>query len=74
MRREAVWVIEPHEARNLDIVAVSLANGQRLQALPVADVYTPEWPAIHSDTSLRGDDVVAVRNQHLKKREALQKF
>ncbi|MDR4483503.1 MAG: hypothetical protein R3B95_09805 [Nitrospirales bacterium] len=32
-------------------VAEPLTNGQRLRALPVRDVYTREWRAIHAGTS-----------------------
>lgn len=53
----------PNQAWSLDFVADQLADGRRLRALTVVDVFTRESPAIEPGQSLRGEDVVKVLNR-----------
>jgi putative transposase len=55
-------------------VADQFTEGHRFRTLTVLDAYTRECLAIHTGTSLRGRNVVAVLNQTLKDREALKKL
>lgn len=51
-RRDEVW--------SMDFIFDRLANGRQLKSLTMVDHCTRESPAIHSDHSIRGKDVVAI--------------
>jgi putative transposase len=53
-------VTRPNEAWTLDFVADQLANGQRIRALTVVDVWTRESLAIEVGQRLRSEHVVQV--------------
>ncbi len=56
-------VTQPNEVWTLDFVADQLANGQRIRALTVVDVYTRESLAIEVGQRLRSEPVVQVLNR-----------
>nr|MBA3964332.1 IS3 family transposase [Nitrospirales bacterium] len=51
-----------------------LADGRRLRALTVLDVYTREWLAIEAGTCLRGEHVAGVLNHFLTTKGVLSKM
>ncbi len=53
--RNQVWA--------MDFVSDQLADGRRLRALPIIDIYTRECLAIEVDTSLTGERVARTLNQ-----------
>ena len=69
-RRERVHARRPNDVWSLDFVADQLADGRRFRALTVLDVFTRECLAIEAGAQLRGEHVVAVLNQIMKRRSA----
>lgn len=63
-------VTQPNEVWTLDFVADQLANGQRIRALTVVDVYTRESLAIEVGQRLRSEHVVQVLNRLTAQRGA----
>ena len=63
-------VTKPNEAWTLNFVADQLANGQRIRALTVVDVWTRESLAIEVGQRLRSEHVVAVLNRRTAQRGA----
>ena len=58
VRAHRLPVTTPNEAWTLDVVADQLANGQRIRALTVVDIYTRESLAIEVGQRLRSEHVV----------------
>ena len=56
-------VTRPNDAWTLDFVADQLANGHRIRALTVVDVWTRESLAIEVGSQLRSEHVVQVLNR-----------
>jgi putative transposase len=62
-RRERLQPTAPNQVWSLDFVADQLADGRRLRALTVMDVFTRESLAIEVGQRLRGEDVLGTLNQ-----------
>jgi putative transposase len=69
-RRERFKPHHPNEVWSLDFVADQLANGTRLRALTVVDVFSREALAIEVGQRLRAEDVVSVLNKLVAQRRA----
>lgn len=69
-RRERYIPVRPSEAWSVDFVADQFANGTRLRALTVVDVFSREALAIEVGQRLRAEDVVAVLNRLVAQRQA----
>ncbi|CAM3254728.1 IS3 family transposase [Burkholderia ubonensis] len=69
-RRQRYVPRQPDQVWSLDFVADQLANGTRLRALTVVDIYSREALAIEIGRRLRGEDVVAVLNRLVAQRRA----
>lgn len=69
-RRERCKPTHPNEVWSLDFVADQLANGKRLRALTVVDVFSREALAIEVGPRLRAEDVVSVLNKLVAQRRA----
>ncbi len=67
-------VTQPNAGWTLDFVADQLANGQRIRALTVVDVYTRESLAIEVGRHLRSEQVVPVLNRITVSRGAPQRL
>jgi putative transposase len=63
-------VTKPNDAWTLDFVADQLANGQRIRALTVVDVFTRESLAIEVGQRLRSEHVVQVLSRLTAQRSA----
>jgi len=59
-RRERTKAPAPNEAWSVDFVADQLADGRKLRALTIVDVFTRESLAIEVGQRLKGTDVVRV--------------
>ncbi len=68
-RRQRVKPTAPNEVWSLDFVADQLADGRRIRALTVVDVFTRESLAIEVGQSLKGEDVVRVLSRISSQRE-----
>ena len=62
-RRERFRPTSANEVWSLDFVADQLADGRRFRALTSMDVFTRESLAIAVSQRLKGEDVVAARNE-----------
>lgn len=69
-RRQRCAPTRPNEVRSLDFVADQLANGTRLRALTIVDVFSREALAIEVGQRLRAEDVVSVLNRLVAQRRA----
>ncbi|MGF6292964.1 transposase InsO family protein [Paraburkholderia youngii] len=69
-RRQRCVPIRPSEVWSLDFVADQLADGTRLRALTVVDIFSREALAIEGDKRLRAEDVVSVLNRLVAQRRA----
>lgn len=69
-RRERYVPKRPNQAWSMDFVADQLADGRKLRALTVLDVFTRESLCIRVGQRLRAEDVVDACNQLVAKRGA----
>jgi len=69
-RRERYVPKRSNQAWSMDFVADQLADGRKLRALTVVDVFTCEAPCIRVGQKLRGEDVVDACNRLVAKRGA----
>lgn len=69
-RRQRCAPTRPNEVWSLDFVADQLADGTRLRALTVVDVFSREALAIEVGQRLRAKDVVSVLNRLVAQRRA----
>ena len=69
-RRERYVPKRSNQAWSMDFVADQLADGRKLRALTVVDVFTREAPCIRVGQKLRGEDVVDACNRLVAKRGA----
>ncbi|MCW3543626.1 IS3-like element ISBcen22 family transposase [Burkholderia cenocepacia] len=69
-RRERCVPVRPNEVWSLDFVADQLADGTRLRALTVVDIFSREALAIEVGKRLRAEDVVSVLNRLVAQRRA----
>jgi len=69
-RRERCVPTRSNEVWSLDFVADQLADGSRLRALTVVDVFSREALAIEVGKRLRAEDVVSVLNRLVAQRRA----
>jgi putative transposase len=69
-RRERYVPKRSNQAWSMDLVADQLADGRKLRALTVVDVFTREALCIRVGQKLRGEDVVDACNRLVAKRGA----
>jgi putative transposase len=69
-RRERYIPIRRNEAWSLDFVADQLADGTRLRALTVIDIFSREALAIEVGQRVRAEDVISLLDQLVPQRRA----
>ncbi|MET3823590.1 putative transposase [Burkholderia sp. PvR073] len=69
-RRERCVPVRPNEVWRLDFVAGQLADGTRLRALTVVDIFSRDALAIEVGKRLHAEDVVSVLNRSVAQRHA----